>query len=80
MANNRLHRPWLRQLCGLGIARWITGTTTSFGLAGESDNGASPGTVLTGTVKISPQPDEDRYDDNEATWVEVLNSSGPTCG
>ena len=43
----------------------------------DIDAGASPGTVLTNTIEISPQPDEDDYDDNEDTHVETLYATGP---
>ncbi|MBN2391292.1 MAG: DUF11 domain-containing protein [Anaerolineae bacterium] len=41
------------------------------------DAAAQPGTVLTNTVKISPQPDEDSYEDNVSHWSETLNDHGP---
>jgi uncharacterized repeat protein (TIGR01451 family) len=41
------------------------------------DSNAIPGTVLTNTVEISPQPDEDDYKDNVGTWVEMLYDHGP---
>lgn len=41
------------------------------------DSRAPVGTVLTSTATISPQPREDRYDDNSSTVVEVLHEFGP---
>ena len=38
---------------------------------------AMPGTILTNTAVIQPQPSEDTYDDNTSTWVEKLNNHGP---
>lgn len=41
------------------------------------DAEALPGTILTNTAAVSPQPDEDSYDDNTSTWVETLYDHGP---
>ncbi len=35
------------------------------------------GTLMINTVEISPQPLEDRYDDNLVTWSYPLNDAGP---
>ena len=43
----------------------------------QVDHDAPPGTVLTNTAEISPQPQEDRYDDNSSTWVETVHNAGP---
>ena len=53
------------------------GYGVGFGVELDVDYGATPGTVLTNTVEISPQPDEDRYDDNVSIWVETLYDHGP---
>jgi hypothetical protein len=52
------------------------GYDSSIGVALEIDDDASPSAVLTNTVEISPQPQEDRYDDNASTWVETLHDYG----
>ena len=49
----------------------------NFEIALRVDSDADPGTVLTNTVEISPQPAEDSYDDNVSTWVETLYDHGP---
>jgi uncharacterized repeat protein (TIGR01451 family) len=38
---------------------------------------AAPGQELVNTVEITRLPDEDRYDDNTATWTETLYDHGP---
>ena len=38
---------------------------------------AVPGTALTHTLAISPQPNEDSYDDNIAVWAEAVYPHGP---
>jgi uncharacterized repeat protein (TIGR01451 family) len=43
----------------------------------DVDGSASPGTVLTSTVGITPHPTDYHYDDNTATWAETLNAAGP---
>jgi uncharacterized repeat protein (TIGR01451 family) len=43
----------------------------------QIDGGAAPGTALTNTAEISPQPEEERYDNNIAVWVEALQEPGP---
>jgi len=53
------------------------GYDDNIGVALEIDNDLSPSAVLTNTVEISPQPEEDRYDDNTSTWVETLHDHGP---
>jgi len=52
------------------------GYDSNIGVALEIDNNASPGAVLTNAVEISPQPEEDRYDDNASAWVETLHDHG----
>jgi uncharacterized repeat protein (TIGR01451 family) len=49
----------------------------NFEVALRVDNHATPGAVLTNTVSISPQPDEDAYYDNTSTVVETLRGHGP---
>jgi uncharacterized repeat protein (TIGR01451 family) len=41
------------------------------------DADAAPGTILTNTLEISPQPDEDDYDDNADSWTETVYDHGP---
>ena len=53
------------------------GYSGSFTVMLDVNTGANPGTVLTNTVKISPQPEEDSYDDNVAIVVETLYDHGP---
>jgi uncharacterized repeat protein (TIGR01451 family) len=43
----------------------------------DIDPNAPVGTILTNTAEISPQPDEDRYDDNVATVIERIRDHGP---
>lgn len=43
----------------------------------DIDSFATPGTVLTNTAVVSPQPDEDSYTDNVDTWLEKVNPPGP---
>jgi uncharacterized repeat protein (TIGR01451 family) len=43
----------------------------------DVDNDALPGTILTNTAEISPQPIEDEYDDNFSVAVETLFGHGP---
>jgi len=49
----------------------------NLGVVVQLDPQAVPGSVFTHTVEISPQPQEDRYDDNILTWVEKVNEPGP---
>jgi uncharacterized repeat protein (TIGR01451 family) len=60
---------------------WNVGTVDNgywgnFEIVLQVDSDADPGTVLTNTVEISPQPSEDSYDDNVSTWVEMLYDHG----
>ncbi|MBL7199282.1 MAG: PKD domain-containing protein, partial [Anaerolineae bacterium] len=52
------------------------GSGGGFEVVLDVDGDAEPGTVLTNTIDISPQPSEDGYEDNRSTWVEALNESG----
>ncbi|MEE8390525.1 MAG: PKD domain-containing protein, partial [Anaerolineae bacterium] len=61
---------------------WDLGTLengygSNFQIRLNVDGGASPGTVLTSTVEITPHPSDYHYDDNAITWAETLNSTGP---
>ena len=53
------------------------GYSDNFEVALRVDANAIPGTVLTNTVTISPQPDEDADYDNTSTIVETLRGHGP---
>lgn len=53
------------------------GYSNYFEVALRVADDAVPNTVLTNTVEISPQPNEDNDDDNMAMWVEILNEFGP---
>jgi hypothetical protein len=46
------------------------------GIALQIDQETEPASLLTHTVEISPQPVEDRYDDNAVTWVDRVNETG----
>ena len=59
------------------IAGLDNGFGDNFEIALNVDGHADPGTVLTNTVEISPQPNEESYDDNVATVVEMLYDHGP---
>ncbi|MFZ0547110.1 MAG: PKD domain-containing protein [Candidatus Promineifilaceae bacterium] len=43
----------------------------------DIDGSVTPGTVLTNTAVVSPQPMEDSYDDNVDTWLETVYPPGP---
>jgi uncharacterized repeat protein (TIGR01451 family) len=53
------------------------GYGSDLGVALAVGSNAPVGAVLTNTAEISPEPDEDRYDDNTSTWVEMIHDYGP---
>jgi len=53
------------------------GFSRHFGVSLHVDKDASPGTILTSTVEITPHPTDFHYDDNAVTWAEMLNDEGP---
>jgi len=74
--------PFPPALVTAGYVVWEIGTLENgfdrnFEVALLVDQDAQPGTVLTNTAEISPQPEEDSYEDNEAFWVETLFDFGP---
>ena len=60
-----------------GLSRLDNGAKDGFELVLDVDSNASPGSVLTNTVEISPQPDEDSAANNLDRWVEMLYDHGP---
>lgn len=59
------------------IAGLPNGYSNDFEVTLDVDNAAAPGTILTNTIEISPQADEDSYEDNTSHWTETLNDHGP---
>ncbi|MGD2146333.1 MAG: hypothetical protein PVH41_06550 [Anaerolineae bacterium] len=55
----------------------IPGEYFNLGFRVTIDSGASPGDILTNSVGISLQPDEEAAYDNVATWVETVHPAGP---
>jgi uncharacterized repeat protein (TIGR01451 family) len=53
------------------------GYNDNIGVALDVAGDAPAGAVLSNTVEISPQPVEERYDDNDDVWVESLHETGP---
>jgi uncharacterized repeat protein (TIGR01451 family) len=59
------------------ISGLANGFSDDFEVLLAVDDDAEPGTILTNTVAISPQPDEDSDDDNTGTVVERVYDHGP---
>ncbi|MBN1890393.1 MAG: hypothetical protein JW850_20535 [Thermoflexales bacterium] len=53
------------------------GTYGDIHIALDIDSGVPDTATLLNRVEISPQADEDSYDDNVGEWVETLHPSGP---
>jgi uncharacterized repeat protein (TIGR01451 family) len=61
---------------------WAVDTLTNgfranFELLLSIDGNAPVGTILLNQAEVSPKPDEDRYDDNYASWTEEIFNHGP---